>query len=112
MCLAAHMNSRGRPPQSHKCGIKAANAPPEFMGAPAREGRWLGNSKPMRDVIGEGAEDAESKGTPQNAQQQHGIRALDKVPVGQMSEGASENSHRSYSLLLILRALLPVDASS
>src|SRR5262249_8510624 len=37
----------------------------------------------------------------------HGIRALDKFPVGQMSEGVSENSHRSYSLLLILRGSPP-----
>jgi len=50
--------------QSHKCGIKAANAPSKFMGAPAWEGRWSGTSKPIRDVIGEGADNAETEGTP------------------------------------------------
>jgi hypothetical protein len=37
---------RGRPAHSHKRRIKAANASPSFMGAPAREGRCRsGNSR-------------------------------------------------------------------
>src|SRR5262249_46849810 len=78
MCKAAHMNSRGKAGQPHKCDIEAARAAEIRSTRPRERGGWSDGSKPVENVVGQRSEDTNCERTPDNPQQQHGTRALDK----------------------------------
>src|SRR5215471_7352496 len=82
------------PAQPHKRDIKAARAA-ETRSGPAEGGGWSDAAKPIEDVVGQRSDNADRERTPENAQQQHGARALDKSAVGKVRNDGSNGRFSS-----------------